>query len=108
MTKYFKNIFPRDNYRCVYCGRWMLLDFDTFMLAEEDHLLPRRDGGADDETNRVVACRICNMLKGDYAPPPELYESDRAGYTQKVRAHIATRRAERMVDFFSWTEVEEA
>jgi len=103
MTKYFKYIFPRDEYRCVYCGRWMLSDFDTFMLTEEDHLLPLDDGGDDDETNRVTSCRICNMLKGNYSPGKELFDSDRATFIQEVRAYIARRRAERMADFFYWT-----
>jgi hypothetical protein len=106
MTVYFETIFERDKHRCVYCGRWMLSDFDTFMLTEEDHLLPRNDEGADDETNRVTSCRICNMLKGDYSAGRELYFADRAAYIQKVRDFIGSRRAQKLADFFSWTHTD--
>ena len=103
MSQYFRKIFERDEHRCIYCSRWMLSDFDTFMLTEEDHLLPTNDGGFDDESNRVTSCRVCNMLKGGFSPGRELYLSDRAAYIQQIRDYIGTRRAERLADFFSWT-----
>ncbi|MFE7238230.1 HNH endonuclease [Streptomyces sp. NPDC057580] len=44
---------------CVYCGS-----------ASEtmDHVIPFSDGGADDTTNLVPACRHCNLVKGDKTP----------------------------------------
>ena len=41
MSKYFNEIFERDNHRCVYCGRDLLADFESFLMAEEDHLVPQ-------------------------------------------------------------------
>lgn len=102
MSKYFKTIFKRDKYRCVYCGLWMLSDIDTFLLVEEDHLLPMKEDGEDNESNRVTSCRVCNMLKGDYSPGKKLYEEDRPAYIQKIREHIAFHRMKRAADFFSW------
>lgn len=44
---------------CVYCGG-----------ASEtmDHVIPFSDGGADDSSNLVPACRECNQRKGDKTP----------------------------------------
>ena len=39
-SKHFSKVFERYQHRCIYCGRDMLIDFDTFMLTEEDHLFP--------------------------------------------------------------------
>ena len=76
MSKHFKEVFQRDNYRCVYCCRDMMVDFDTFMIIEEDHLVPRSKDGEDIPENVVIACAVCNRLKGDYAPGTKLTESN--------------------------------
>jgi len=52
-------ILTRDGYRCTYCGA----------TAKEarlhvDHVVSVRDGGTDDESNLVTACRECNLGKG--------------------------------------------
>lgn len=54
MTKHFATVFDRDNRRCVYCGRDLLVDFETFMLAEEDHLIPVSKGGAAHDVQNIV------------------------------------------------------
>ena len=45
MSKHFSKVFENSNFRCVYCGRDMLVDFETFMTVEEDHLVPKSKGG---------------------------------------------------------------
>ena len=47
MSTNFSKIFERDNHRCIYCGKDMLIDPDTFMSVEEDHLLPTSAEGVD-------------------------------------------------------------
>lgn len=52
-------VLERDNYTCTYCG------------AEAnhcDHVIPRVQGGADDESNLVAACGYCNRSKGGRRP----------------------------------------
>ena len=44
---------------CAGCGRSLEPEF-----MELDHILPRKDGGANDITNRVLLCRPCNGFKG--------------------------------------------
>jgi len=48
---------------CAYCGKPTDLKD-----AEVDHVLPKCQGGTDDATNLVMACRACNNRKGGRAP----------------------------------------
>lgn len=52
-------LFERDNYQCLYCGRY----FETRLLTR-DHIVPRCHGGRDSWENVVAACRRCNQHKG--------------------------------------------
>jgi 5-methylcytosine-specific restriction endonuclease McrA len=54
------NIYKRDGYACVYCGKR-----DSLTL---DHVLPRSRGGRDSWDNLVTACQKCNTEKGDRTP----------------------------------------
>lgn len=51
-------IYLRDGFSCVYCGR----DLKECAPSEVhlDHLQPRSEGGSDEHTNLVTACRSCN------------------------------------------------
>jgi hypothetical protein len=60
-------ILARDLYICGYC-----LD----AADEVDHIIPRCQGGADDETNLVAACKSCNSSKGGRTP----YQWNLAGF----------------------------
>ena len=54
-----EQLFERDGYRCVYCGR--------VLPAEEltvDHVQSRVRGGDRSGGNLVTACRVCNTRKG--------------------------------------------
>ncbi len=109
MSKYFKEIFKRDNGRCVYCCRDLMSDFEAFMIAEEDHLIPAAAGGPDEPQNIVIACAVCNRLKGKFKPEMSLNLNDlesRRKYIEVVRAYIMKRRAVKMADFASWTHPE--
>ena len=54
-----KNILRRDNYPCQYCG-------DSSSTLTVDHVLPKSRGGKTTWTNVVVACKPCNLKKGNY------------------------------------------
>lgn len=56
-----KEIFIRDGWRCVYCGR------NTRDLTL-DHVLPRHRGGPHTWENLVAACRACNHRKAGRTP----------------------------------------
>lgn len=52
-------IFARDGYRCVYCGRVQAPEELTL-----DHVQARSRGGDRSGGNLVTACRACNLRKG--------------------------------------------
>ena len=54
-----KNILKRDNNTCQYCGK-------NKSEITIDHILPKDKGGNDTWNNLVVACKRCNMIKGNY------------------------------------------
>lgn len=51
-----KGILVRDNYTCVYCGKYG----NTI-----DHIVPRSKGGKDSFENCVACCSKCNNKKTD-------------------------------------------
>jgi hypothetical protein len=55
----YETVHQRDG-RCRYCGSLERLTID--------HVIPRCQGGRDDESNLVVACRSCNSRKGGRTP----------------------------------------
>jgi len=54
-----KNVFLRDNGKCLYCGKQVTLSTFTF-----DHVIPRKLGGKSGWLNVVVSCERCNNRKG--------------------------------------------
>ena len=54
-------VFERDNWRCVSCGRGA----DDGAILEVDHILPRSKGGADSLDNYQTLCRECNIGKSN-------------------------------------------
>lgn len=54
-------VFRRDNFTCVYCGR-------NSGPMTFDHYLPRCFGGATSVENGRTSCRRCNMLKANLSP----------------------------------------
>lgn len=105
MTQFFRQAFMQCGHRCMYCGRDLLTDFETFMLAEEDHLIPLSKGGTDDAQNIVIACAVCNRLKGKFIPPLDFDLSDRPRLIEACRIHIMAQRARHMGIFSGWVHV---
>ncbi|KMP11246.1 HNH endonuclease [Candidatus Nitromaritima sp. SCGC AAA799-A02] len=56
-----KNILRRDNFTCQYCGV-------SNNLLTVDHILPKSRGGKTSWNNVVVACKPCNLKKGNQTP----------------------------------------
>lgn len=57
-------ILARDSFACQYCGARA-----PDAQLEIDHIHPSSQGGSDDESNLIVACRRCNAGKAGLAPP---------------------------------------
>jgi hypothetical protein len=58
-----QKIWARDECRCVFCNRKI-----GDVLITVDHWVPLEQGGVNDETNYVTACRPCNKSKGMLMP----------------------------------------
>lgn len=56
-----KEVFLRDSYTCMYCGR------ETKQLTL-DHVMPRYRGGTHTWENVVSACMSCNHRKAGHTP----------------------------------------
>jgi CRISPR/Cas system Type II protein with McrA/HNH and RuvC-like nuclease domain len=103
MSKLFATVFERDKRRCVYCGRDLLTDYETFAGVEEDHLIPLSKGGDDTVANVVSACAVCNRLRGHFLPDIPLSAGTRTQFLHAIRVYVMGRRAQKMQDFISWT-----
>lgn len=55
-----QNIFIRDDYTCMYCGK--VLNART---ATVDHIHPQGKGGKNSYLNCVCSCKHCNTWKAD-------------------------------------------
>lgn len=101
----FLQLFERDQGRCVYCGLDLKADYDRFMMATEDHLVPASKAGKGRELeNLILSCTVCNRLKSDFVPEPEIDPKDeRRKYIAAVRAHIMKRRSDRLKEFMQVT-----
>ncbi|MGG7534660.1 HNH endonuclease [Rhizobium sp. 12,4] len=53
------DVFRRDNFTCVYCGRG-----SPEVTLHCDHKIAHSKGGSDDKENLVTACEDCNLGKG--------------------------------------------
>ena len=68
-----EEIFARDGFRCVYCGR-----VHPAAVLTLDHVQPRLRGGDRTAGNIVTACGPCNVLKGHRTLAEYLAEDDAA------------------------------
>jgi len=101
----FLQLFERDQGRCVYCGLDLKADYDRFMMATEDHLVPQSKGAKGrDLKNLILSCAVCNRLKANFVPDPPLDPiSERRKYIAAVRTYIFARRSDRLKEFMQVT-----
>mgnify|MGYP002634468752 FL=1 len=90
-TLKYRQIFMRDSYKCVYCGRDMIGDIDDWLSLEIDHLKPKAEGGTDNPENLVTSCNVCNKMKSSYYPKG-LITNDRPQNIALINQHIQDKR----------------
>jgi hypothetical protein len=63
VNRHYAFVAERAAHRCEYCrAPESIFNF----LLEVEHIVPRSQGGRDEDTNLALACRACNLLKGDH------------------------------------------
>lgn len=70
---------------CHYC--WSPIDPTDSSTCHVDHVVPRKQGGPDDEENLALACVACNLSKGARNP---------------VQWAVASPRARRLLGIVRW------
>ena len=100
----YERVYHRDGYRCVYCGRYMLSDFDTWQSIHTDHLVPLAKGGDDSLANLVTSCPVCNTLKGSFVPEVDIHLAGKDAFIQKIREFIYKKRGQKLERFFRLIE----
>lgn len=54
-------IYIRDGERCVYCAQPAGVGVQAALTL--DHIVPRGEGGTNDPSNLLTACRLCNCSR---------------------------------------------
>ncbi|MBD2460354.1 HNH endonuclease [Oscillatoria sp. FACHB-1407] len=62
MNPYYTAIAQRANHRCEYCKAPEVVFNFPF---EVEHIVPLSRQGSDDDANLALACRSCNLRKGN-------------------------------------------
>ena len=84
-------IYIRDEFRCLSCNR----DLRDAAPVEInlDHLIPRSEGGTNDASNLVTACKRCNSARGAKRwtkfYPVENHASVRRTIRRKLNVNLA-------------------
>ena len=96
--KWYRKMYIRDEYKCVYCDRDMKERFDDWMTIENDHLIPAVKGGGDGLDNMVTSCSVCNSFKHSYLP--ENFSSlSREELLDEIRKYVLGKREEWKVTY---------
>lgn len=67
-------IWIRDKCICKYCGLRMTGNLQRLLTV--DHVIARINGGTNDESNLVTACRPCNNKKSFRERPLRIYKHE--------------------------------
>ncbi|PWU09838.1 MAG: HNH endonuclease [Verrucomicrobia bacterium] len=63
MNPHYSGVAERAAHRCKYCQAPEAVFNFPF---EVEHIIPPGRGGADEDANRALSCRSCNVFKSDH------------------------------------------
>jgi hypothetical protein len=63
MNPFYSGVAERAAHRCEYCQAPEAIFNFPF---EVEHIVPPGRGGTDDDSNRALSCRCCNVFKSDH------------------------------------------
>lgn len=88
-----RNVFQRDNHKCVYCENKrpeMIDNCRGDKALTLDHVIPRSKGGKSSWSNIVTACKWCNADKGDKLLEEIGWTLHTKPVQPKWRSHVGT------------------
>lgn len=88
-----RNIFIRDNFRCVYCGA-------RNERLTVDHVIPQGQGGKSSFDNCVAACKPCNHKKGNRTPTEAKMFMRKRPYSPTIYEFIRLKMKHYKIDDF--------
>lgn len=80
-----REVFTRDRYRCLYCGR-------QGKELTLDHVIPRHRGGTHDWENLASACKSCNHRKAGRTPKEARMRMLHKPFAPKVTSYYVVYR----------------
>lgn len=86
------NVFTRDGFRCMYCGRSEQLTID--------HVIPQSKGGKTNFDNCVTACRPCNSKKDRRTPSEARMHLRRQPYAPTISEFLRLKMKKLRLDEF--------
>jgi len=84
-------------------------DYDRFMMATEDHLVPvSKRGKGRDLANLIPSCMVCNRLTANCVPEAIDADKERRKYIAAVREHMYRRRSDKLKEFMQVTHPDQS
>jgi 5-methylcytosine-specific restriction endonuclease McrA len=93
---HIEEIFRRDNYTCVYCGKSSIEDGVKLAV---DHVYPISKGGEADLFNLVTSCSHCNSEKNDKILPEDVILK-LWGRNEKLNTGLADAKYNKLKEYF--------
>ena len=103
------NLFKRDDGRCMYCGKKVLLNEFNF-----EHVIPKDQGGECVWENIVVSCIRCNIKKRNRTPKEAGMKLIREPFILKLDKPVARKLIKKLgmkiphktwLDYVYWTVI---
>lgn len=82
----------RANHKCEYCGLDFFASVSNYKSFQIDHIIPTSKDGKDENDNKAVSCKICNVdLKSRWNPADVCNSKDRNKLIEAVKEYIQER-----------------
>jgi 5-methylcytosine-specific restriction endonuclease McrA len=82
-----------QDFKCIYCDRDLLYSIVDYDCWTEDHIQPTSKGGEQDAAdNLVIACKLCNFVKGNHPPAGATRDERIADARKHIQKGLATKQ----------------
>lgn len=100
----FFQIFSRDKFCCIYCGKSSIVDGVKLHL---DHIYPRSKKGTNKLFNLVTSCENCNLSKSKTIVSPDLILEIWEEVERRNKNSFTIKKYKELEDIFNKTYLKE-